>query len=238
METQYDVKGWAEETSVGRRVFNYNFHMSGGELAGWQLVKTVPMHADRQVTETTYLWQSEDAPGRHVVRVNIAALANWRAAQKHLVTMLAHTMRPDLPRASGALAAVGDIEFVARMPETDVPAAVLFARGNIAVAVNSVGSVAVDVSDIAETVDRLLTESPAKLPPSVRRSATRLSPKVVDVKKKDGVMLVKSLRKTGDLWLKVIASDGELHRKADALVYKSAQPGRRAVEIFSIRRKK
>ena len=39
MSAQYDTAEWAAETTLGRRVFNANFRMTGNELPGWQLVK-------------------------------------------------------------------------------------------------------------------------------------------------------------------------------------------------------
>jgi hypothetical protein len=234
METQYDIKAWAGETALGKRVFNYNFRMLGREVTGWQMLKAVPMHRDRTLSETTYLWQSKDAPDRQLVRVNVGELADWRAAQKHLLEMLGHSMRPDLPRGTGKLAEVGDIEFVARAPGSDIPAAVQFTRGNVAVAVNSVGSVTIDVSDIAAIVDRVLSESPTGVP-SLRTRAKPQPPKTVLIKGKEGASLVKDLKKVGDAWLKVIVPDGELRRKGDALVYVTPQAGRKTVQIFSIR---
>ena len=234
MESQYDLKAWASETTRGRRVFNHNFRMSGRELAGWQLLKAVPMHRDRSLTETAYVWQSKEAPDRQVIRVSVAELPDWRSAQKHLRDALAHSMRPDLPRGTGGLADVGDVEFVARVVPSDVPAAIQFARGNIAVAVNSVGSVAIDVSDVASGVDRTLAEPPAKMA-SPRTMAKRLSPKTVTVRRRAGVDLVKDLRRVGDRWLKAIVPDGELRRRGNVLVYKSSEPGKKAVQIYSIR---
>ncbi|RPJ56473.1 MAG: hypothetical protein EHM23_23455 [Acidobacteria bacterium] len=234
MNSQDDLKAWAGETTLGRRIFNYNFRMFGQEVKGWVVLKAVTMHEDRALTEKTYLWQSKEAPDRQMIRVNVAELADWRAAQKHLQEMLGQCMRPDLPRGTGKLAELGDIEFVARAPLSDIPAAIHFARGNIAVSVNSVGQVAIDVSDIAGTVDQLLSESPARVP-SLRALAKTEAPKTIQVRGKEGASLVKDLKKFRDLWLKVIVPDGELRRKGDALVYVSPEAGKKAVQIFSIR---
>jgi hypothetical protein len=234
MESQYDLKAWASETTRGRRLFNHNFRMSGRELAGWQLLKAAPMHRDRSLAETTYLWQRKEAPDRQVVRVNLAELPDWRAAQKHLRDALAHCMRPDLPRGTGGLAEVGDVELVARAAPSDVPAAIQFSRGNIAVAVNSVGSVAVDVSYLAAGIDRALADPPAKVA-SLRTMAKRLTPKTVTVKRREGVHLVKDLSKVGERWLKAVVPDGELRRKGNALLYTSPEPGKKDVQIYSIR---
>jgi hypothetical protein len=45
---------------------------------------------------------------------------------------------------------------------------------------------------------------------------------------------VEDLGSLGDAWLKVIVPDGEVHRRGDALVYLASEPGRKAVQVFSI----
>jgi len=153
-----------------------------------------------------------------------------KRAQKHLTEILDHNMRPDLP---GSIVGLGDISFVTRAPQSDIPAAIQFTRGNIAVAVNSVGSVTIDVSSVATTIDRLLGDPTAKLP-SVRRLTTAQPPKTVVAKGREGSTLVKDLKNVGNAWLKVIVPDGELRRKENTIVYVSRQ-GKKAVHIYSIK---
>jgi hypothetical protein len=233
MEPDYDMKTWAGETSLGRRIFNYNFRMQGREVEGWQMLKAVPMHRDRRLSEITYLWQNTQAPERELIRVNVMETADWRAAQKHLSEVLHHCMRPDLPRGTGKLAMLGDIEFVARGPRSDLPAAVQFVRGNIVISVNSVGSVTIDVSNMAGIVDRVLTEPPTSIP-FLRKQAKLQLPKTVIAKRKGALALVKDLMKVGDRWLKVITPDGELRRQGDSLMYITPEPGTKRIQIFSI----
>jgi hypothetical protein len=233
MESTYDIKAWADETTLGRRVFNYSFRMSGREVPGWHMLKAVVMHRDRTLSEMTYLWQKSDAADA-LVRVSISELTDWRMAQKQLLTILEHCMRPDVPRGTGERATIGDIQFVARSAQSDIPAAVQFTRGNIAASVNSVGSMAVDVSDLATIVDRVLRDPPTKTP-SLRKLAKVLAPRAVTVKDRKGASLVKSLKRMGDDWLKVIVPDGELRRKGDALVYLTSRYGKKSVQIYSIR---
>ena len=233
MELNYDLKSWASETDLGRRIFNYNFRMLGREIPGWQMLKVVPMHQDGVLSEITWLWQNKQQPDRELVRVNVVETADWRAAQKHLLRMLSHCMKPDLPRGTGRLTTLGDIEFVARAPESDLAAAVQFVRGNSVVSVNSVGSMTIDVSDIAVRVDRLLSEPPNTIP--VLRKLTRQQPsKAVIAKRKGAMSLIRDLGKFGDRWLKVITPDGEVRRKGKSLSYLAPQPGKKSVQIFSI----
>jgi hypothetical protein len=168
-----------------------------------------------------------------LVRVNVVEMADWRVAQKHLLVSLHHCMRPDLPRGTGKLAMLGDIEFVARTPRSDLPAAVQFVRGNIVISVNSVGSVTIDVSEMAAIIDHVLTEPPTAVP-FLREWAKRQAPKAVIAKSKRAVPLVKDLTKIGDRWLKVMTPDGELRRKGESLVYITPEPGTKRVQVFSI----
>jgi hypothetical protein len=234
MESKYDNKAWSRETELGRRIFNYNFRMLGREVRGWELLKVVPMHTDRALSEMTYLWQNKNAPKRELVRINVSELLDWRAAQKHFLGILQHSMRPDIPRGTGTLAALGDIEFVAKAAQSDIPAAIQFTRGNIAVAANSVGSVSIDVSDIAFIVDRMLIEPPIRIP-SLRKYAKQISPRRVRTRGTDEAALIKDVKFAGNAWLKVIVPDGELRRRDGAIEYMTKQLGSKSVQIFLIR---
>jgi hypothetical protein len=231
MEPQYDVETWARETALGRRIFNHRFRMFGSELAGWSLVKSVIMHRDGELLEMTHLWRNDAAPERELVSVNVAELPDWRRAQRHLLSMLDHSMRGELPRATGPLRELGDVTFAARAPESDVAAAVLFARSNIAVAVNSAGSATVDVSRFALVVDRMLSaiapDADGLVPRPTSRAVAMLA------KEATGELpLDLDLGKADGAWLKVVAPDGELRRHEDTLLYSAADPGAKTLQVF------
>ena len=59
MDADYDLKAWDEETTLGRRVFNYNYRMLGYEVKAWAMFKAVPMQKAKGITEVAYLWQSQ-----------------------------------------------------------------------------------------------------------------------------------------------------------------------------------
>lgn len=230
---QYDVKAWARETTTGRRLFNYNFHLVGRDVAEWELVKTVPMHRDDTLVETTYLWQRKSAPDR-LIRISVSELADWRAAQDRLLDLLNHAMRPDIPRGADKLAEIGDIQYVARATPSDIPGGIQFARGNVAVAVDSVGSVIVDVSGIAAGVDQQLVEPTSASP--ARAKSMKPSTQTVAGKAKVDVTVISDLRTRAKEWIKVIAPDGELRRKGNTLVYTSPRAGRKSIKILAARR--
>jgi hypothetical protein len=234
MDTPYAVEEWADGAT--RNVFNYNFRLLGGEFRGWELLKVVAMKTGQVPDEKVYLWKSKGDPGRDMVRVDIAERSDWRLAQERLRDELANSMRPDIPRATGTLAKLGDIIFVSRDPLSDVPAAISFTRGNVCVLVNSVGASNTDVSELAARLDGLLSKPPAKAEVKRRRVRVR-APKAVAVKAAKAHVLIKNLRAVvprGE-WFKIIAPDGELTRKGNALIYVSPQDGKRSISIFEFK---
>ena len=237
MNTQYSLEEWATGTKRGRQVFNYGYRLSGSEFNGWKLLKVVTMREDRDVTEKAYVWESTSNPKHEMVRVDITERHNWRLAQESLHEHLMHSMRPDIPRGTKKLAKLGDVVFVGREPQTDIPGAISFARGNVCVSVSSAGEKSIDVSDIAARLDRALSDPPAKR--EVEKGKVRaLPPKTVTVKANEPYILIKNLPETVTRrgLLKIIVPDGELSRKGGALVYVSAQGGKKRVGAFAVSR--
>jgi hypothetical protein len=231
--THYDSERWAEATTRGRHVFNYRFRMFGHELKGWALVKVVTLQETDELTEAVYIWQHNKEGARRVIRVALDELDSWRAAHARLRATLDHCMRPSIPRGTGTLAKIGDVNLVARDPQFDQPAAVVFSRGNVCVSVNSVGELNVDVSPFAASIDRDLSEQPArgKVGPHAIRT---IAPKRLVAKRQGKHPLIRSLSKTvpRDSWLKVIAPDGEVRRERDRLVYVVPKPGARRIGAY------
>lgn len=227
METS--AKAWADEAT--HNVFNHNFHLLGREFRGWELIKVVAMKTERVPDENVYLLESKSNPGRYLVRVGIAECPNWRLALERLREELANSMRPDIPRATGTLVGLGDVAFVSRDPQSDIPAAISFTRGNVCVFVYSVGSSNSDVSEIAKRLDGLLSKPPPKA--EVNRVRVRV-PKAVTVKAAKAHILIKDLRAAAPRgqWFKIIAPDGEVTRKGNVLLYVSPQSGKRPISIF------
>lgn len=228
--SDYDTRSWARQTTLGRRVFNHNFRMIGEGPTGWTLIKTVPMARDAKRTETTWLWQAAGASDA-LVQVNVTEFSDWRAAQKHLATLLDHCMRPAVPRGAGNLAEAGDVIFVVRDPVHDRQASAQLARGNVAVAIRSVGSIAVDVSAFVRLVDAMLSGASDKddFHPAERNF---LSMRAAE---KGGVSVLPIDLGESDAWLRLIASDGELRRKGRTIVHVASAPGESTVELFALR---
>lgn len=235
MNTHYNVEEWAAGTTRGRQVFNYNYRMLGTEVKGWRLLKVVTLQAGLDVTEKAYIWQSKSDPEHEVIRVDITERHNWRQAQESLHEYLMQCMRPDIPMGTKKLAQLGDVVFVGRSPQTDIPGAISFTRGNVFVSVSSSGEKNIDVSDIATRLDRALSDPPAKR--EVEKGKVRaLTPMAATVKANEAYVLIENLQETAlrGGWLKIIVPDGEISRKGNTLIYVSAQGGEKQVDTFVI----
>jgi len=236
MDLQYKVEEWGARTSLGRRVFNYNYHISGREFRGREMLKKVTMQEAPGVAENVYLVQGTRDQREDLVRIGIAELDNWRSAQERLLQELTQSMRPEIPQGTGKLARLGDVSFVARDPKSDMPAAISFSRGNVCVSVRSVGKKDVDVSVVAASLERKLFEPPTKA--KVEKGLARMRrPAAVDVKADEACVLLENLPKAAPRgeWLKVITPDGELDRRGNALVFVSPQGGKKRIAIFALK---
>jgi hypothetical protein len=232
MNTQYNSQEWAAETTRGRHLFNYNFRLLGREFKVWQLRKAEPMQEDAGGTEYVYLWQGQRDHEREMVRVTVKEQTSWRLAQKRLREQLNNCMRPDIPRGTGEYASLGDISFVSRDPQTGVPGAIFFTRGNVFLSVDSVGEGNIDVSEFAITLDRALSEPPARSARQ-KRPAGKHTAKMLKLKMGESRVVTKLQKPAPDgPWLKVIAPDGELSRRGDALSFTSLQAGEKAIDIY------
>ncbi len=242
IEVRYDPDAWAAQTTLGRRIFNVGYRPLGGEQRGWRLLKSVPMETTRDdagaSVELVHMWQRGDNPNGQLLRVATAEVPSWQAAQQRLLEDVQTSMRPDIPPGTGKLAALGDVNLVGRDPESDVPASISFTRGNLWVAVRSVGDDPVDVGEIALRIDRAMTRRPTRA--QIERGRVVAEP--IDVRPRRGLgpaTVIRSLPGAvmPDEWLQVIAPDGELARERNALVYRPAEPGAKTVLSFRRRRR-
>ena len=229
----YDRKDWAAETVDGRRVFNAGFRMLPGDLADWELIKAIPFEASLGEGEFVYMWQRRE--GLELLRVQVAELADWRSAQLRLLEDLRMSMRSDIPRATGKLGHLGDIAYAARSAESDIPASISFARGNVCASVRSVGDREADASDAALWLDEALGQPPG-------RGAERGSRHVRERRREDvrpkrageeSVIVRNVIDLARDAWLQAVADEGELVRRDDALVHVATGPEAARIDLYT-----
>jgi hypothetical protein len=232
---QYDLDAWAEQTELGRRVFNYNYRMTGSELRGWELVNTVDMASESGLTERVYLWEKKGSEGRQVIRIGITEADEWRRAQADLQNRLVFSMRRDIPGGKGGLAKLGDVRYAASSEDSETIASAYFVRGNLSISIASVGEEPADVSAVARSLDRAFTEPPKQKDLEEKRAEDR-SPKPRKVKKGERALLKESLPEPvlRNGWLKVIVPDGEIAREGDDLVFRSPTAGTKRIQEFLV----
>lgn len=237
MESHYDTNEWAVTTTTGRRIFNYNFRMSGDEFTGWELLKSVIMQKSDDIKEIVYMWEKKGSKGEQLLRIGIVELTDWRSAQAQLHTELLHSMRTDIPRGAGKLAETGDVNYVAKEPKANVIDRIFFTRGNLAISVSSVGANPVDVAKFATILDTLLSEPP-NTDDIERGVASQLSPKSIKFEAQQFTKVVEKLAETEARggWLKVIAKDGEFKREDDTLYLTTEKTGKRSIGKYLIRK--
>lgn len=235
MESQYNIKEWATETTLGRHIFNANYRMLGNEFRGWELVKTVVMLKGPELTEKIYMWQKKGSEGQQLVRISVAELPDWHTAHSQLGNALLHSMRSDIPRGTAKVAATGDINYVGKASKSKVASSMFFTRGNLSVNLMSAGKKVVDVTKMAATLDGFFTKRPEAT--DIKEGLVEeLSPKTLQVKAKKNMAVIEHVSDAiaDGGWLKIIAPDGELKREGDTLVYESPNKGRKRIGKYVV----
>jgi hypothetical protein len=198
------------------------------------------MQDNDRIREKVYLWQNKAAGEQELVRVGVIELEDWRQAQQQLNTVLRYCMRPEIPRGTGKLASLGDVSFVGREADSDIPAAIFFTRGNVCVTASSVGEKSVDVSEIALGLDHALNGLGEKRTLLKIRSLRSRAPihKAIKVKARETKTVMEYLPREAPegVWLKVVAPDGELRRTGNALVYVSLKSGKKSIATYTFSR--
>jgi hypothetical protein len=203
--------------------------MVGDELAGWHLLKTLPMETSGGLRELVYVWEGPERAGRELLRIGTAELPDWRLAHERLAAS------PDTGRANESSGTVGDVAVVERDPETDLPVAVSFARGNAYVSVRSAGDRVIDVTAAAERLDETMRLPPE--PSAVGGGAIEeRSLEVTSRHAGEERVIIDSIVLTAHGgWLKVVAPDGELRREGDSLIYVARSVGATRIRTFVVR---
>lgn len=225
MESTYDLKAWEQVTTLGRRLYIYNFGMNGAEFDGWELADTSTASHSPGESEKIFLWKRVNGEGQ-LIQVRVIECGCWRDALQVHHDQLMRSNRPDIPRGEGKTAGIGDIQHVGQVPSGEVEALV-FTRGNLQISVSSMGFTAVDVSELAQALDDLLTGPPAGPSESLTGKA----------RKKEMTVLIDKLPEptTESGWTRVLAPDGEILREGDSLYLLEEKGGDRTVEMVRYR---
>lgn len=234
METKYDTTAWESETAEGRRLFIYNYAMRGDELPRWELVKTLVVQHEPEVTERTYLWKHKAAE-EELIQISIIETPRWSHAQQYLKMQLDHCMRPEISRGTSKAATIGDVQYAGYANDSNKAAAFLTSRGNLQISVRSAGKKAVNVLPIARNIDDRFIKPPAKTGARAR-AWKKLRPGELSVKKGKPAIILEKLPVpvTRSGWLRVEVPDGELRREGDALYYIPGTSGAKRIQIVNL----
>ena len=99
--------------------------MRGNELSGWELVKTVIVQHEPDVTEKTYLWKRKSAE-EEPIQVYVIETPHWSHAQQYLKMQLHHCMHPEIPRGTSKAANIGDVQYVGKAGDSSKVEALFF----------------------------------------------------------------------------------------------------------------
>jgi hypothetical protein len=236
MESKYDEKEWDAATSVGRRLFLYNYWMRGTEFPGWDLIKSVVMETEPDHKTKVFLWKNKNSRQEELVQISVYESSYWRHAQYHLKDQLEHCMRPNIPHGKGALARVGDVLYAGEDPHSKRIAAIFFSRGNLQITVASAGKQTADVVKFVKKLDDRFVAPPTK-DDRAAKIVRALKPARIKTRKTQRVVLVENLPepvfRSG--WLRVTVPDGELRRDGDILYYTCDTAGKKKVGILNFK---
>ena len=234
MNSTYNTEEWAAATVLGRQVFNYNYHFSGNEFKGWKLIKVVLLMQSGESTQKTYMFENISNPKHEILRIDVTERYSWDLAQQSLQQNMEAKMRSDIPKGTGDLERIGDVNYVAREQFSDIPAAISFTRGNILLSLNCVGDRNFDVTAIAAQIDDEL-HKPATKSQLEKEKIKRIKPTSAVTYANEPYVLSKNLKKQfkSISWVKIIVSDGELKRRGDELIYTSSKEGKKTIDIFA-----
>lgn len=237
MDSQYNKTEWEKATTLGRRLFVYNYMMKGNEFPAWELIKTAVMESEPGAKETIYMWKRKKSQKEELIQVSVFESSYWRHAQHHLMNQLNQCMRPSIPRGTGKTAGIGDVQYIGQTQKSKEIAVVFFSRGNLQVTVRSVGKKAVDVLNFVKKLDNRFTKPPTKAEKSAR-IVKPLKPGKVTVKKDKKAVLLEKLPEpvSRSGWIKVNVPEGELRRDGDVLYYTCEKAGQKNVKILNFER--
>ena len=230
----YDLKKWAKQTKIGRRIFIWNFFLTEKNIPGWKLIKEIPKQIQDDKKIHTYMWKKGVGKGNELIRVDIVESISWRRIHEILLKQLVGDYQaPQLLKATSGGIRIGDIAFIGF---GEIVQSMVFTRANMLVRIHSVGRKVVSIADVAGKVDDLFV------------SKRRLSDEVVVpeicsfssikrvVKIGEPVALNISARDLLDrpLWYKLIVDQGELFIKDEKMYFSSETSGRPVISLFAI----
>lgn len=229
----YDIQKWSERTEVGKYIFIWKFFMSGKEIPGWTLVKTIPeqIHDDQRIY--TYLWQKVEGDAEELIKIDIVESASWHQAHETLLELLGEHQAPQLPEAVSRKIELGDVAYVG-LGETVLYT--IFARANMVIRIHGGGMRGVSIVDIAKQVDELFFTKPELSTKGVIPEIESFSSERMVAKTNEIVTFNIKARDPLDrpLWYKFMVNRGELFVRDEKVHFLSKTSGQPEIFLFAI----
>lgn len=214
----YGFDDWRASSRLEGDLFVAGIRLDGRELPSWNIERHRELRSAELPRTVRSLWQHSQ--GEVALLVEIYECDSRVEARGRLLDLLSHFQGPALERTEE----LGDVAFAARGDTS-----IVFARGNLAVAVRNAGDEPVTVREAATRVDEHITSRPEPTGPD-----TVGAPRIQEFRrsKQPGPAGFVALDigvedpEGRHVWLKLFADEGRLFREKDRLMWTGRAPSR------------
>jgi len=218
---------WSAPDPAAGAFLVWRHFLGGRELPGWRAHRIQRVEAPGFPPAHQSIWQRADGRGQILLAFDVYESPSAADAREFLVRLLAEFQSPLLER----IPAIGDVAFT-------VPGegAILFARGNLVVALRNAGAETIALGDIARRYDENLRARPGggmpwedtpaieKFEADARAAVGQAVPLALDVQTRAG----------RPVWYKLYGPAGAFTIENDRPVFRPAAPGPAELTAYAI----
>jgi hypothetical protein len=233
VKARYGFADWGGKTRGDVSGFIANFLLPPTAIEGWvreNREEVAPFFRGKRTTRLTYTTAASRAAER--VLITVTECDSVLDSHESLIDTVMTYMAPSLPKCETLGLEIGDVCFGCH---GDLQVAVIFARYNLLVGVDSIGANPIKVNPIALDIDSFLTGEPAATgKPGGPTATLSLSSQSVGV---DGevILTVATTDPAGrEVMTKIQATGGTLSRSKDQYIYRATQRGSHMVSLFVV----
>lgn len=225
LEERYEFESWQGANRLESELFVAGFFLGGRELPEWRLVNHRQLRSPELPRTVRSLWtRGQEEPVVESLLVEAYECDRRREAHEFLLDLTGEFQGPSLDRTEE----VGDVAF-----STAGRHGVLFARGNLVIAVRNAGSELRDVSGLASALDRHVVDRPEPTPGAPRIRVFRPGPGFEPGRGGPLELDVEHPRQR-PVWLKLFSEAGEVYREEGRMMWTRAAPGPARVTLYAL----
>ncbi len=239
IKESYGFDSWAGSISGEEHEFIWNFFMNGRESPGWNLAESMDYGVEKERNMTRYLWKKEkeekekEKEKEMLILVDVIETPSLLDSHEAVIDFISECQAPHLPEGKSHGIDVGDISFLSH---GEPISSILFARGNLALSVRSVGSVDVAVDEFAQNVDYYLSEKPppsdVEDTPGIEEFESECS--CIRLHEKVALKIKVSDPLKGRLRYKFFSTGGKIIREKDTIFFYPFSVGKHEIESYVI----